>query len=268
MDVNLVQLHAVVTDRQGRPVDDLSREDFTITFRGESQPTQSFAYADDVPLVMGLVVDSSGSMELLMHDTRRAAAKFLGQTVLPQDRAFLVDFDLQPRLLHGVTGDLPALMRALGKLNADGSTAMYEAVVFSLLHFERQAGRRALVVLTDGDDLESRFGPKQCAEMAQEAGVPVYLIGLGGLDTLRRTFSKSDLRKLTDRTGGRLYMVETFEELAGAYAEINAELRSQYSLAFYTSQDLSEEQKRQIEVKVRGDGYSARLVVGAGTALP
>ncbi|MEM1202465.1 MAG: VWA domain-containing protein [Acidobacteriota bacterium] len=268
IDVNLVQLHVVVTDRDGRPVEDLRPEDFTVVYQGKRQQPQSFAYADDVPLVMGLLVDSSGSMELLMHDTRRAAAKFLGTTVLPQDRAFLVDFDLQPRLLHDVSGDLPSLMRALGQLNADGRTAMYDAVVFSLLQFEGQTGRRALVVLTDGDDLDSRFGPKQCAEMAQNAGVPVYLIGLGALDTLQRTYSKRDLRRVTGDTGGRLYFVDTFDELAGAYAEINAELRSQYSLSFYVDADLGEDERRKVRVEVEGDGYTARTVVGVGGDSP
>ncbi len=263
VDVNLVELFAVVSDANGSPVEDLTAADFTVVYENKERETANFAYADDVPLVLGLLVDTSGSMQMLMHDTRRAAAKFLGQTIKPQDKAFLVDFDLQPRLVHDVTGDLPSLMRSLGKLNADGATAMFDAVVFSLLQFERHPGRRALVVLTDGDDIDSRYGPKHCAEMARQTGVPVYVIGLGALDTLRRTFSKRDLRRLTEETGGRLYFVESFEELAQAYAQINAELRSQYSLGFYVEEDLSDEQKRKVEVKVPR-GMTARTVIGAG----
>lgn len=261
VDVNLVELHAVVTDKSGAPVDDLTAEDFKISYDGKTYPAANFAYADDVPLVLGLLVDTSGSMSLLMHDTRRAAAKFLGQTVKTRDQAFLADFDLQPRLVHPVTDDLPSLLRSLGKLNADGATAMYDAVVFSLLQFEQRPGRRALVVLTDGDDLESRYGPKHCAEMARNLGVPVYVIGLGALDTLRRTFSKRDLRRLTDETGGRLYFVNTFEELAQAYAQINAELRSQYSLGFYAADDLTQGERSKVKVQVPS-GMEARTVVG------
>ncbi len=263
VDVNLVELFAVVSDSNGSPVEDLKAEDFTVVYDGKKHETANFAYADDVPLVLGLLVDTSGSMQMLMHDTRRAAAKFLGQTIKPQDKAFLVDFDLQPRLVHDVTGDLPSLMRSLGKLNADGATAMYDAVVFSLLQFEQHPGRRALVVLTDGDDIDSRYGPKHCAEMARQTGVPVYVIGLGALDTLRRTYSKRDLRNVTEDTGGRLYFVESFEELAQAYAQINAELRSQYSLGFYVEEDLSDAQKRKVEVQVP-KGMTARTVIGAG----
>ena len=263
VDVNLVELHAVVTDSKGNPVDDLSADDFKVSYGGKTYPTAAFAYADDVPLVLGLLVDTSGSMGMLMHDTRRAAAKFLGQTVKSTDQAFLADFDIQPRLVHPVSGDLPSLMRSLGKLNADGATAMYDAVVFSLLQYEQRPGRRALVVLTDGDDIDSRYGPKHCADMARNLGVPVYVIGLGALDTFQRSFSKRDLRHLTEGTGGRLYFVNTFEELAAAYAQINAELRSQYSLGFYAEEDLTQKERGRVKVGVPR-GMEARTVVGAG----
>ena len=198
-----------------------------------------------------------------MEDTRKAAAKFLGSTVLPQDRAFLVDFDLQPRLLHPTTSDLPALLVDLHRLRADGATAMYDAVVFSMLQFEREGGRKALVILTDGDDHESRFGPKYCVELAHKTGVPIYIIGLGALDSIRRAYSKKELRRVTSETGGRLYLVDSLDELGAAYAQINAELRSQYSLSFYADRDLSDAERREVEVEIRRPGLSARTVVGS-----
>ncbi|MCP4660776.1 MAG: VWA domain-containing protein [bacterium] len=266
--VNLVELHVVAGDADERPVKDLRPEEFVILHRGVPAVVESFAYADDVPLVMGVVIDTSGSMELVMHDTRRAAARFLGQTVLPQDRAFVVDFDIEPRLLQGTTGDMTRLLLSLGKLQAEGRTAMYDAIVFSMLQFEKESGRKALVVLTDGDDLDSRYGPRYCAEFGRKLGVPIYIIGLGGLDSLRRTYRKSDLRKVTSQTGGRLYFVDSLDELAGAYAEINAELRSQYSLTFYTDSDLSDEERRGVEVRIKRPGLSARTVVGSRRATP
>ncbi len=262
VDVNLVELHVVVTDASGQPVGDLRPDDFRILHRGEAQPPRSFAYADDVTLLLGVVIDTSGSMQLVMHDTRKAAAKFLGSTVLPQDRAFLVDFDLQPRLLHPTTSDLPRLLRDLSRLEADGATALYDAIVFSMLQFEREAGRKALVILSDGDDHESRFGPGYCVELARQTGVPVYIIGLGALDTLRRTYSKKDLRKVTSETGGQLWFVDSLDELDAAYAQINAELRSQYSLSFYADGDLGADELRDVSVEIRRPGLSARTVVG------
>ena len=262
VEVNLVQLHVVVSDADGQPVADLAPEDFRITFEGRPQPTQSFAYADDVTLVLGVVIDTSGSMQLVMADTRKAAAKFLGTTVLPQDRAFLVDFDLKPRLLHPTTSDLPALLMDLQRLVAEGATALYDAAVFSMLQFERERGRKALVILSDGDDHESRFGPKYCVDLAHKAGVPIYVIGLGALDTIRRTYSEKDLKRLTSETGGRLYFVDSFDELDAAYAQINAELRSQYSLSFYADRDLDDTERRQVKVEIRRPGLTARSVVG------
>lgn len=261
VDVNLVQLHVIVNDADGHPVEDLNQADFTIRLKGQTRPTGSFAYADDVPLLLGLVVDTSGSMELVMHDTRKAAAKFLGTTVLPQDRSFLVDFKDKPRLLHPTTDDLAAVLGSLSKLVAEGATALYDAVAFSMLQFERQPGRKALVVLSDGDDYDSRFGPKYVTELAQRTGVPVYIIGLGNLDVLRRTYSKKDLRRITGQTGGRLYFVDSLEELDGAYAQIQQELRSQYSLTFYSDRDLTAEERRQVTVEIGRPDHTARVIV-------
>jgi VWFA-related protein len=268
VDVHLVQLHVVATGADGAPVTDLGADDFAVYFQGERRQLQGFAYADDVPLLLGLVIDTSGSMQLVMHDTRKAAAKFLGTTVLPQDRAFLVDFDQQPRLLHPTTGDLPALLLDLARLQAEGSTALYDAVVFSMLQFEREEGRKALVVLSDGDDYESRFGPRYCVDLARQLGVPIYLIGLGELDVLRRTYSKRELRRVTGETGGRLYFVDSLEELDGAYAQIQAELRSQYSLTFYADRDLSAEELAEVEVRISRPGIETRTVLGGRSTSP
>ncbi len=262
VEVNLVEVHVVATDANHEVVEDLTPEEFEVVHRGKPRQIASFSYADDVPLTLGVVIDTSGSMRLVMHDTRRAAAKFLGQTVLPQDRAFVVDFDRRPRLLQETTGDMAELLLSLGRLEAQGETAMYDAIVFSMLQFERRRGRKALVVLTDGDDRDSRYGPKHCVEYAQKTGVPVYIIGLGALDGFRRSYSKGDLRQTTEKTGGRLYFVESIEELGLAYAEINAELRSQYSLTFYTDSDLTEEERREVEVRLARPGLTARTVVG------
>jgi Ca-activated chloride channel family protein len=160
------------------------------------------------------------------------------------------------------------LMLDLQKINADGRTAMYDAVVFGLLQFQEARGRRALVILSDGDDLDSKFGPAQAAEMARDAGTLIYVIGLGALDDQPRTYSKSDLRKVSEGTGGRLFFVDSFDQLDEAYEVINRELRSQYTLTFYTKDDLTDAQKRAIKVEVPGrKGVQVRAVLGAGSTL-
>lgn len=263
VDVNLVELYAVVSDKDRRPVADLTHDEFTVVLRGKTREIESFAYAADVSLLMGLVVDTSGSMQLVMHDTKKAAAKFIGQTVLPKDRAFVVDFAQKPRLRQDTTGDITDLMLSLGQLEANGATAMYDAIVFSMLQFDKERGRKALVVLTDGDDHESRYGPKDCVDLGQDGGVPIYIIGLGALDSFQRSYRTNDLKKVTSETGGRLYFVESLEELQWAYAEINAELRSQYALTFYADTDLNNEDRRKVKVEMKRRDLKARTVLGS-----
>ncbi len=268
VEVNLVELHVVASDAAGRAVEDLRQEDFSILFRGRRQPPQSFAHADDVSLLLGVVIDTSGSMQAAMADTQKAAAKFLGTTVLPQDRAFLADFARQPRLQHGVTGDVVELLPSLMRLQAEGTTAIYDAIVFAMLQFEGQPGRKALVMLTDGYDRDSRFSPRYCVETAQEAGVPIYFIGLAGAGHPLPPWNKKELRQVAEDTGGRLYLAtaddpDFIAQLDAAYAQINAELRSQYSLTFYTDEDLAAEERRKVQVEVARPGHTARTVVGA-----
>ena len=202
VEVNLVQVFAVVTDRDGAPRRDLTRDDFELRVDGHRQSIDRFAPAEQVPLVLGLVIDTSGSMWTLMPDTRQAGSRFLVQTLRDGDRAFLVDFDTRPRLAAELTGDVGSLLRRFAGLTAEGFTALYDAVIFSMLQFERESGRKALVVLTDGDDYKSRFGAKRCIEYGRELGVPVYIIALGGMFGERRDIKKLDLDSLAGSRRG------------------------------------------------------------------
>jgi VWFA-related protein len=262
VEVNLVQVFAVVTDRDGAPQRDLNRDDFELRLAGRKQQIDRFAPAEEVPLVLGLVIDTSGSMWTLMPDTRQAGSRFLVQTLRTGDRAFLVDFDTRPRLAAELTADLGSLLRRFSGLTAEGFTALYDAVIFSMLQFEREGGRKALVVLTDGDDYKSRFGAKRCIEYGRELGVPVYIIALGGMHGERRDIKKLDLDSLASSTGGRVFYINGSEELGAAYDVIQQELRSQYLLAFNSSQPLSPDELGKVKVTVRGPGLRVRAVTG------
>ncbi|MDX1997208.1 MAG: VWA domain-containing protein [Thermoanaerobaculia bacterium] len=261
--VNLVELTSVVTDRQGKPVENLTVEDFTVLRRGKPQTVESFRLADDVPLTLGLVVDSSGSMWALMEDTRRAASSFLVNTVRSDDQAFLVEFDDRPRLIAEPTNDIPRLLNAFGRLQASGATALYDALNFSLVQFADTPGRSALVLLTDGEDYGSRSTPRQCVAQARKLGVPIYVISLVGLDTERaRATVDPILDGMARSTGGRTYQIREIQELAEAYGQINAELRNQYVLTLATDGPLDDAELAKIEVKVKGSGLSARTAIG------
>ena len=263
VEVNLVELRTVVVDRDGRPVPDLPREAFHVRFEGRELAVERFSWADEVSLVAGLILDTSGSMRLLLHDTKKAAVRFLGRTLRAGDRGFLVDFDQNPRLLQPATDDVTKLFAQLGQLDAEGATAMYDAILFSLVHLEEQEGRPALVVLTDGDDRDSRWGPKHAIEAARRLGVPIYLIALGALDDIPRAYPKKELRRVTEETGGRVFFVDAFEQLDAAYDRIGTELRNQYVLGVYTERELDADELDDLQLTVDGDGLEVRLAVTA-----
>jgi len=262
VEVNLVELYVVVTDFAGVPVEDLGQENFSIRQAGRTLPIERFDKAVDVPLVMGLVIDTSASMWALMEETKMAAAQFLGNTLTKKDKAFLVDFSTRPRLAHPATGDLLQLVRAFSRLQPAGFTALYDAIVFTMLQFDEGPGRRALVLLTDGDDYNSRFGPKRCIEYGRSLGIPVYIVTLGALQDSRRGYKRSDLDNITAKTGGRVFYIGNMDELPAAYQQINAELRSQYLLAFSTDTPLGPDELQKLSVTVDNPALTTRTVVG------
>jgi len=262
VEVNLVELHVMVADRQGNPVTDLGIEDFDVRFRGDSQEIERLALAEEVPLILGLVIDTSESMWALMPDTKKAGAQFLTASLDEGDSAFLVDFDTQPRLAHGVTTEVVDLLRTFNGLTADGYTALFDATIFSMLQFEETRGRKALVLLTDGDDYKSRYGPRRCVEYGKRLGVPVYVISLAAIQNPRRNARRPELEGLAEATGGQVFYINEMAELSGAYAHINRELRSQYVLTFSTDRPLAEEELDAVAVEVDRRGLEVRAVVG------
>jgi Ca-activated chloride channel family protein len=266
LEVNLVELNVMVTDRKGTVVFDLRQEEFRIRQDGQLRQVERFAKAQEVPLVLGLVIDTSESMWALMPDTKKAGAQFLAATVSEIDQAFLVDFDTQPRLAQATTDDLIQLFRTFNSMQAEGFTALYDAVIFSLLQFEEAEGRKALVLLTDGDDYRSQYGPRRCIDYGQQLGVPVYIISLAGIQNARRNLRKIDLEGITEGTGGRVFYIQDMSELGNAYEQINAELRNQYILTFSTARALTASELRSIEVEVPGrkDLRTRTVVAGQG----
>ena len=262
VEVNLVELFAVVTQRDGGVIGDLHRDDFTVKVKGVERPLQRFQLADEVPLLLGLLIDTSESMWVLMPDTKKAASKFLADTLKDDDQAFLVDFSTKPHLAQAATGDVLQLLRSFSTLEASGATALYDSIVFSLSQLQDATGRRALVLLTDGQDYGSHFGPRRCIEYARELGVPVYIVSLAGLYADRRLPRVNDLEGITGGSGGRIYYITQPEQLDQAYAQINAELRSQYVLAFGTDHPLTPDELKSIAVEVHRPGAVARVVVG------
>jgi VWFA-related protein len=274
VEVNLVQLQVLVTEKNGAPVAGLTKADFQVLEDGKPRPVEQLYVADDVTLMLGLVLDTSGSMQPIWGRTVEAARQFLRQTLTPRDRAFLVTFDQQLHLAQSVTADRSALLDALTELKPTGGTALMDSVLFSLLQFTDEPGRRALVVITDGFDGESTTRPERIVEFGEKLGVPVYLLALpspyataniqsgpgAGIDP--GTATVHQLRLITDPTGGRLLRPPVAQGLDRAFHLINADLRRQYVLTYTTERPLEQISLQGVKIKVPGKkGVKVRTVM-------
>ncbi len=260
VNVDLIEVFAAVTDGSGQIVEGLSQDDFALTENGRPQTIQKFEPVGNLPLILGLTLDVSGSMESSLSEAENAASGFLDRLVKPKDRVFAVAFSDRPSLLISPTDDLGAVRSALEGQRALGGTALHDALVSSLFYFRGQRGQKALVLLSDGDDTNSKLTWKDTLEYAKRSGVAIYAIGLnvGRLD-----FSvRGKLNDLAEQTGGRTFFIDKASELGNAYGEIEKELRSRYLLAYPSDQEAGRESFRKIEVEVKKRGLKARVARG------
>ncbi|MCY3964198.1 MAG: VWA domain-containing protein [Acidobacteria bacterium] len=265
--VNLVEVYAVINDEEGNPITSLSQEDFVLRAGRREIPIERFAVAEDVPLVLGLAVDTSGSMMTIMPDVRRAAAQFLGSVLTRIDQAFVVDFDSRPRMIASLTHDVVQLIENLDQLQADGLTALYDAMQFGLVELARDQGRRALVILTDGDDYGSQSGYRKTLRTAENSGVPIYVLSMANTGPLGRGLRKPDLEGIAKASGGRVYYVANMQSLLEAYDHISRELQSQYMLGYSTGAPLTQKEVQSLKVELRagkGKKREIRMTVGRG----
>ncbi|QQR74172.1 MAG: VWA domain-containing protein [Holophagales bacterium] len=260
VEVNLVELYTTVLDGQGRPADGLVAEDFTVLDEGRPQKLDKFEQVVNLPLTLGIALDLSGSMQGSLAEAKRAAVGFLDSVLTPRDRCFAVGFSTRPELLMPPTADAKALEAAFAELPAVGMTALHDAIVFSLHYFRGTSGRRALVLLSDGDDTSSAVPFRDALEYARRSGVVIYTVGLDvGMGAIE---VRSKLKALAEETGGRVFYISKATELAGVYDQIERELRSQYLLAFTPDQQGESGVFRKVEVKVKKSGLKARAARG------
>jgi Ca-activated chloride channel family protein len=259
VDVNLVELYTTVLDGSGHPVPGLEQQDFSVLEDGRPQKLTRFELVENLPLTLGLVLDTSGSMATRMGEAQRAAAQFLAHLVRPSDQCFALSFADRPTLLVPRTPDPEAVASALRGLQAAGNTSLHDAVVYALYYFRGSSGRRAIVLLSDGEDTSSSIPFRDALEYARRSGVVIYPVGLdvGSFGTVR-----AHLNDLAQETGGRAFFIKKVEELASVYQVIERELRNQYLLAYSSDRPAQEGQYRQVEVKLGRSGLKARTIRG------
>lgn len=250
IDIQLIQLQVLVTDRDGNPVRDLEPGDFEIEEGGIRRPVQDLHTAQDVSLVLGLATDTSDSIAPIWRQVNDVSVGFLDAALSPGDRAFVVDFAGTVRLASPLTGNKRLLAGRLGVLAPRVGTALNDALLFSLLQYGREPGRRALVVVTDGIDQHSRSRPKQSSAFALRLGLPIYFIELdGGAGKRRvsrglgRVMHRKRLRNISRQTGGRLFQIDLSsdthpwtERIEQVFDQIEDDLRHQHVLTYYTDQ--------------------------------
>jgi VWFA-related protein len=273
--VEEVTVPFIVTDNHNRLITNLTKDDFKVIENKQVQTITNFSRETDVPLRIGLLIDTSNSIRDRLDFEQRAAADFLRAVLRPaRDKALLGSFDSMAELLQDFTDDLDKLVGATQNLRAGGGTALYDAIYYACRDRLMQEAplnqnfRRSLVVLSDGEDNQSRFSRLQAMEMARRAEVTIYTISTN----IRGTKMPGDkvLQEFSDETGGRYFQPFSWNDLDDAFNAVNAELRSQYTISFrpdtprdgqYHEIQIATDQKG---VKVRARrGYFATSPLGA-----
>jgi Ca-activated chloride channel homolog len=251
-EVNRVLLWATVTDRDDKFLTELTRDDFRVLENGAPQQVIDF-YPEDRPIALAILIDTSGSMRDQMPQVHAAAGAFV-DTLRGEDQALVIDFDDKVYLIQDLTSDRDKLKEAITSTEAIGGTSLYDALHAAYRKLGTITGRKAIVILSDGDDTTSQFGYARMLEQAKTQGVLIYGIGLGVGRLVGRL---SPLREFADATGGRAFFIRKADELADVYQRVAEELRHQYYLTYSTN--IKEWDGRWIEVKVEVTRPDARV---------
>jgi Ca-activated chloride channel homolog len=261
--VNEVNVVFTVTDKHGRYVKDLKKEDFKII--DDSKPAveiRSFSAETDLPLELGLLIDASNSVRDRFKFEQEAAVEFLNQTIRRSyDSAFVIGFDVTPEVTQEFTDDTEALSNGVRMLRPGGGTALYDALYYACrdkLSRNRSNGpvRKSIILLSDGDDNQSHVTREEAIEMAQRAEVVVYTISTN----LSGAGSHGDkvLERIAEATGGRAYIPFQLTEVANDFANIQEELRSQYAISYKPADFQPDGRYRTIQILALEKGLHVR----------
>jgi VWFA-related protein len=277
-DTNLTNIFFTAADKNKRFISDLKAEDIRVLEDGQPQEIFTFQQNIDLPLSLAILIDTSASEERTLPDEKAAARAFLENVLRPaKDEAAVVSFTGETTLEQGFTGNVERLRRAIDRVefvppsgyigggvvvngtppisgtnqSLAGSTAIWDAVWATseeLIGASAENTRRAIILLTDGDDTSSRMKIHDAIERAQKADALIYAIGIGD----RYTFNvdEGSLRKIAEQTGGRAYFPRHEQDLRDAFAQIQRDLREQYLVAYSPSNKTRDGSYRRIEIQL------------------
>ena len=283
INVEVVQLFFNVKDKHGALIPNLAKENFDIFEDGKPQTIKYFKAETDLPLTLGILIDTSGSQRNVLDMEKQVGASFLESIVRSKDEAFVISFDIDVNLLQDFTNSVSKLRHALNdtRINTGGvscsggplgpqgpipcsstgprGTALYDAVYLaSHDELSHEVGRKAMILLTDGEDQGSRLRIKDAIEAAQKADAICYVLliadrgfyGFGGYS------GDAEMKKLTQETGGRVIDVgNKIDKLRKAFDEISAELRSQYNIGYTPTNPNRDGGFRKVEIKSKEGQY-------------
>ena len=270
--VELVSLAVTVSDTNGRYIGGLTANDFSVYEDGVKQDVSFFDHSN-APVALALLLDTSASMEEKLPTAQEAAIGF-ARRLRPQDRAELVDFDTHVEVLQPFTNDPALLEQAIRKTTADGSTSLFNAVYTALQEMKKirassasEIRRRAIVVLSDGEDTSSLLAFDDVLDLAKRAETAVYAIGTrspADEEANAKGFKEADfvLKQLAQQTGGEAFFPKGIDQLPAVYARISDELASQYLLGYTSKNSRHDATWRRVVVRVNQPGLIARTKLG------
>jgi len=265
--VDEVNVVFTVTDKRDHFVKDLTQSDFRVIDNNKPANIQSFSRQTNLPLRVGLLIDASNSVRDRFKFEQEAAIEFLNQIIRrTYDKAFVIGFDTTPEVTQDFTDDTQALSHGVRMLRAGGGTAMYDAIYFACRDKLMQADkgelatRRAIILLSDGEDNQSRVSREEAVEMAQRAEVIIYAISTNTSGIKLR--GDKILEYFAEQTGGKAFFPFKIEDVANAFTEISDELRSQYAISYKPADFIPDGKYRKIEIVAENKKYHVRARKG------
>lgn len=252
-DTTLVLVPVTVTDPLNRFVVGLRKNDFRLLEDDKEQKVTHFS-GEDAPLSVGIVVDTSGSMDLKLQRSRMAVKEFL-KTMNAQDEALLVEFNDSVTLRQGFTSDFDQISAKVDQLEPKGLTALFDALQLALKEMKSAKNpRKAVLLITDGGDNNSRFTATDVTNLVRESDTQIFAIGV--FEPTLRALTKAELsgpellNSITQQTGGRAYPAKRISELPALAARVGIDLRNQYVLGYSPSKQDRDGKYRKVQVQI------------------
>jgi Ca-activated chloride channel family protein len=269
VSVNLVLMYTTAIDENGRFVSGLKQENFKIYEDGVQQSINSFSQ-EDAPISMGILLDLSLSMRNKVNQVNKAALAFI-RASNPQDQVFLIGFNENAELLQDFTSDIDEISDSLENAAVMGSTALYDAIYLGVQKAHTGSRpKKAIVVITDGEDRESFYSLEELLAKVQETDVQVFCIGFLNSVPKKSLFgrwSKSvpekahdALQKISEETGGKAFFLSDTKDLGNIVSEIATELRSQYAIGYFSSNTAHDGTFRRVKIEVTGSPAKGALL--------